>query len=98
MWPPCSNGSDINSCDRSKDGTVVVTGDDFGKVKLYNYPSVVPQSASNKYTGHSSYVCEVRFMCDGGTIISVGGDELSIFQWKFSNSVVKLNIQVEETE
>jgi microtubule-associated protein-like 6 len=65
VWPPCSNGEDINSCDRSKDGTVVVTGDDFGKVKLFRYPSSEPGSSSQKYSGHSGFVLGVRFLCDG---------------------------------
>ena len=38
IWPPCSGGSDINSLDRSVDRTVIATGDDFGKVKLFKYP------------------------------------------------------------
>ena len=38
IWPPCSDGSDINSVDRSVDGTILATADDFSKVKLFKYP------------------------------------------------------------
>lgn len=65
IWPPCSTGSDINSVDRSKDGQHIVVGDDFGRVKMFKYPSPVPNSGACKYTGHSSYVGAVRFTYDG---------------------------------
>ena len=35
IWPPCSDGKDINTVDKSKDGKCLVCGDDFGKVKLF---------------------------------------------------------------
>ena len=38
IWPPCSDGTDINSCDRSRNGKVMATGDDFSKIKLFRYP------------------------------------------------------------
>ena len=38
IWPPCSMGLDINSVDRSSKSDVIVTGDDFSKIKLFRYP------------------------------------------------------------
>jgi microtubule-associated protein-like 6 len=38
---------DINAVDRSPDGKVLATGDDFGLVKLFKYPSPVPKAAFN---------------------------------------------------
>jgi len=38
VWPPCSSGDDINAVDRSHSKDVLVTGDDFSKVKLFKYP------------------------------------------------------------
>ena len=29
IWPANSDGTDVNACDRSPDGTVLATGDDF---------------------------------------------------------------------
>ena len=34
IWPPSSDGTDINALDRSPQGTVLATGDDFAKVRL----------------------------------------------------------------
>jgi len=70
----------------------LAAADDFGKVKLFKYPCPTPNSGCVKYTGHSSYVCGVRFSSDGSQLISVGGDELSIFQWKYVNSPSRLDV------
>ena len=36
-----------------------------------------------KYVGYSAHVTNVRFMCDKHHVISVGGADNAIFQWKF---------------
>ena len=45
IWPECSSGNDINSCDVDKTKKVIVTGDDFSKVKLFKFPSPVEKAA-----------------------------------------------------
>jgi WD40 repeat protein len=44
IWPPRADGSDVNAVDRSytfnPDGyQLIASGDDFGKVKIFRYPS-----------------------------------------------------------
>ena len=36
-----------------------------------------------KYVGYPAHVTNVRFMCDKHHVISVGGADNAIFQWKF---------------
>ena len=36
---PGADGIDVNSCVRSSNKKVIVTGDDFGKVNLFTYPA-----------------------------------------------------------
>ena len=48
--------NDVNSINRSKDGTNSVTGDDFGKVNLFKFPCTVLKAQSNEYFGNSSHV------------------------------------------
>ncbi len=84
IFPAASDGTDINSVDRSnikKD--VLVTGDDFGKVKLFRYPCPIEKSHFNKYNGHSAHVTNVKFLFDDSYLISTGGGEKSVFQWKY---------------
>jgi WD40 repeat protein len=38
IWPACADGTDINSIDRSHSGDMLLTADDFGKVKLFRLP------------------------------------------------------------
>ena len=83
IWPPCSDGSDINNLDRSKSHKVVATVDDFGQVKLFKYPCVKKNSGFNTYRGHSSHVTNCRFL-PNGYLVSIGGNDKAIFQWKYS--------------
>lgn len=38
IWQPCMDITDINTTCLSKSGLVLATGDDFGLVKLFEYP------------------------------------------------------------
>ncbi|MGL4948326.1 MAG: hypothetical protein ACRC42_02985, partial [Mycoplasma sp.] len=84
IWPECASGDDINACAIDKTKRVMVTSDDFGKVKLFRYPSVKEKSAFNQYNGHSSHVTCVRFSSNNKYVISTGGNDKAIFQFKFS--------------
>ena len=82
IWPPCSDGSDINNLDRSKSHKVLSTVDDFGQVKLFKFPCIKKNSGFNTYKGHSSHVTNCRFL-PNGYLISIGGNDKAIFQWKY---------------
>lgn len=71
IYPPCSDGTDVNSVDRSHDNRYLITGDDFGTVKIFNNPGM-KKSAYKKYLGHSSHVTNVRFSANDQYIVSVG--------------------------
>ena len=86
IFPPCADGSDINACERSPDGTVLATGDDFRMVKLFKYPCPVDEAAYQKYTGHSEHITNVGFSRNAQGqkyLISTGGEDKAIFQWKY---------------
>lgn len=40
IWPKYSQVNDVNAIDVNFDNKVIVTGDDFGLVKLFRYPTV----------------------------------------------------------
>jgi microtubule-associated protein-like 6 len=83
IWPPCSSGDDINAVDRDKNRTVLVTADDFGKVKLFKYPCAIEKASFKKFIGHSSHVTNIKFSHNDEYVISTGGNDKSIFQWKY---------------
>jgi hypothetical protein len=47
IWPPCSDGSDINSVDRSNSKRFLATADDFSKVKVFSYPVNIKKQMYN---------------------------------------------------
>ena len=47
-----------------------------------------------KYVGHSAHVTNVRYTCDKSHVISVGGADNAIFQWRF----LQEGEEMEETE
>jgi WD40 repeat protein len=64
----------------------LASADDFGFVNLYRYPSPVKEAASNKQGGHSSHVTNVKFSLNQSGdkyLVSTGGEDKCIFQWKF---------------
>lgn len=48
IWPEGADGTDVNHCERSHDGRLMATADDFGKVKLYSYPVIQPRVSRSK--------------------------------------------------
>ncbi|GFH33025.1 WD_REPEATS_REGION domain-containing protein, partial [Haematococcus lacustris] len=82
IWPPDSDGSDINSADRSPSGRYLLTADDLGKVNLFNFPCVVKHAPALRYGGHSSHVMCVRWAADESFAVSVGGRDRCVFQWR----------------
>lgn len=54
IWPENADGTDVNYCDRSHDGRLLVSADDFGKVKLFSYPVIQPKVSCHQVTPYSN--------------------------------------------
>jgi len=89
IWPRGSNGSDINALCRSHDGSVVATADDQGYVKLFRFPCFDIDCGLKEYLGHSSHVTNLRFVSSDTHLISTGGNDKTVFQWKMSGPAGK---------
>lgn len=81
IWPGLDY-TDVNSTDRSRNGQLLATGDDFGCVKLFKYPCVVEQAQFNDYHGHSSHVTKVRFSANDEYVVSTGGNDKTVMVWQ----------------
>ncbi|XP_041958628.1 echinoderm microtubule-associated protein-like 6 [Alosa sapidissima] len=83
IWPKYSTVNDINSVDANYSSAVLVTGDDFGLVKLFRFPCLKKAAKFKKYIGHSAHVTNVRWSHDLQWVVSTGGADHSVFQWRF---------------
>ncbi|XP_038607089.1 echinoderm microtubule-associated protein-like 4 isoform X2 [Tachyglossus aculeatus] len=82
VWPEGSDGTDINALVRSHNRKVMAVADDFCKVHLFQYPCSKPKAPSHKYSAHSSHVTNVSFTHNDSHLISTGGKDMSIIQWR----------------
>ncbi|XP_007439932.2 echinoderm microtubule-associated protein-like 4, partial [Python bivittatus] len=82
VWPEGSDGTDINALVRSHNRKVIAVADDFCKVHLFQYPCSKAKAPSHKYSAHSSHVTNVSFTHNDSHLISTGGKDMSIIQWR----------------
>ncbi|KAM4695375.1 echinoderm microtubule-associated protein-like 4 isoform 2-T2 [Discoglossus pictus] len=87
VWPEGSDGTDINALVRSHNRKVIALADDFCKVHLFQYPCSKPKAPSHKYSAHSSHVTNVSFTHNDSHLISTGGKDMSIMQWRLVEKV-----------
>ena len=81
IWQETSKGSDINSVDVAPNRKLLVTGDDFKRIKLYRYPCVVEGARCKEYKGHSAHIPTVKFHHLSQWVFSVGGFDKAIMQF-----------------
>lgn len=81
VWDTDQDGSDVNSIDVFQN-KLVATGDDYGNVNLFRYPVLDPMNERRRVGGHSAHVCNISFTPNGKYLISVGGGDKAIVQWK----------------
>jgi len=81
LYQPGWDGTDLNDATCTSDNKLIVSGDDYGVVRLHNYPAIDP-SACYEYRGHAEFVVGVEFLRDDSQLITCGGNDMAIFQWK----------------
>ncbi|CAF0987237.1 unnamed protein product [Adineta ricciae] len=82
IWPPETDVTDINSTDLTKDKKILASGDDFGLVKLFDFPVKGKFAKFKRYTGHSAHVTRVRWTYDNSYLVSIGGRDVATLVWK----------------
>ena len=92
IWPEESQLDDVNHVSRSYDGSMLVTAEESGLVKVFQFPCVgggLDRSGalrrrpdSIRAHGHGEKVTQVVWLQNDERIISTGGTDLCCFQWK----------------
>jgi len=79
-WP--ESGMEVTSSNRSTSRLLMVTGEETGRVKLFRSPVNQRKQAHHVVYGHSGSVTKVRFTCDDSRVLSCGGRDRTIIQWR----------------
>eukprot|EP01028_Stygiella_incarcerata_P006138 TRINITY_DN2512_c1_g3_i1.p1 TRINITY_DN2512_c1_g3~~TRINITY_DN2512_c1_g3_i1.p1 ORF type:complete len:761 (-),score=218.41 TRINITY_DN2512_c1_g3_i1:1889-4171(-) len=92
IFPPFSDGTDVNACMKNEAGTLIASAEDSGLVKLYQYPCIGDgfnhrginrhRPDAKEKRGHSSHVTNVCWLFDEEHLASTGGNDRSVFVWK----------------
>ena len=93
IWPRFADGTDVNVVAKSRSQKYLATVDDWGKVKIYNYPCIgsglEPPSGRLRirptydvYIGHCSHVTNCVWTFNDKYLLTTGGGDLSMFCWK----------------
>merc|ERR1712130_924665 len=77
------DGTDLNDIALTKDKKLVISGDDYGTIRVYNYPAI-EQKPYKSYTQHAEFVVAVKLLSDDSELISCGGADRAIFEWKLN--------------
>jgi WD40 repeat protein len=92
-----SDGGEVTSASVDMSTSVLCCADDYGRLKLYNYP--VPDTDDNLFSchrGHAGEICKVRFAAGGHYLISAGKHDCCVFQW--SHDVEEFDDEEEDLE
>jgi WD40 repeat protein len=80
--PASEDGSHINGLERSGDGRLIATSDDFGLMNLWRYPVMSNKHKARSYAGHSEHVVRAVFNQTGDKIFTIGGYDKTLIQWR----------------
>jgi len=81
IFPAGTDGTHINDVDFSSCGQLIATGDDYGLVNVWNNPARKGAKPIS-LRGHSEHVVRTRFTPGNDYILSIGGYDKTIMQWK----------------
>lgn len=86
VWPAQRDGTDVTACDcnlfRGDDGTIIATGDNYGRVQVFRYPATSSFCTSKRYRTGSSPVTRMKFVSGDAYLVTLHGADKSIMQWK----------------
>jgi len=75
------DGTDLNDACLTKDKKLIFSSDDYGTVRMHNYPAIKPKK-NRAYTGHAEFVQGCELLQSDSHLITVGGADMAVFQWK----------------
>lgn len=83
IFPPSTSGTHVNGVERSSDGKLIVTGDDWGFINIYKCPCLKGAQCAS-FRGHSSHIMNVQMGKSEHILYSVGGYDKSLMIWEMN--------------
>ena len=80
----------ITSVNRSQDQKYVAVGNTWGLLELYRYPNG-PGSQGKAYRAHSLEIANILWTAQDRGLVTVGGPDLSILQWRITSNLLALS-------
>ncbi|XP_069102321.1 echinoderm microtubule-associated protein-like 1 isoform X2 [Argopecten irradians] len=80
-WSKQAQESDVNCIDVNSAGNLVAMGDSNGYLSLFRYPCTKKGAFCHTYKSHTS-IQKVLFVYDKIFVITIGGDDSCILQWR----------------
>ena len=81
-WPSQDDGTVVTSAARSWAGDTLAVGDNFGHVRLVRFPAPTRGCGRVSYRAHGTNVRRARFSAADEYLVTVGGDDRAVCQWK----------------
>ncbi|KTG42430.1 hypothetical protein cypCar_00032632, partial [Cyprinus carpio] len=75
IWSRNTDKADVTCACVSHSGLNIVTGDDFGMVKLFDFPCPEKFAKHKRFLGHSAHLTNIRFTSGDRFVVSAGGDD-----------------------
>lgn len=87
IYPHGTDSNHINGVAREPQRKLIATGDDYGFVNVYRDPCLEDFCTGRSYRGHSEHVLRVEFAADGKYLLSLGGYDQTLIQWRLVGEV-----------
>lgn len=85
IWPALPDGSDVTAVARPRSWehvNMISTGDTYGRLRLFSYPTIKEGSPDKCYRGHSGPISNCVFTHDDSVLVTVGGKDRCMFVWE----------------
>lgn len=84
LHPATPDGGEVTSCDRSRGGRLLLSGDSFGRVALHGFPCVSPAHVARVFAGHAGPVAGARWLSGDAGAVTLGADDRCVLQWRLA--------------
>ncbi len=69
------DGSEVLCTEKSGTEETIISGDSYGRLRMYSYPCFGKGPAYHEFKGHSNRVERIRFAMEDTHVISIGGED-----------------------